>query len=167
MSSDSVPPWSPGSGWRRDTESAPHSDMRVSDAERHEIADALSTHYSEGRLDQTEFDERMGRAMAAKTRGDLAGLLRDLPPLRSAAPAGSDLAASHPTRGSRRVPALAVVALFLLWTSSWAWGPWGGGAWGWRPHPPVFVIALLVAMVVRRSRLGWRGRRHLGRGIWP
>jgi hypothetical protein len=53
--------------------------MRVSDAERQAVADRLAEHYSEGRLDQAEFDERVGRAMSAKTRADLNGLFDDLP----------------------------------------------------------------------------------------
>ena len=53
--------------------------LRVSDAERNTVAEQLATHYSDGRLDQAEFDERVSRAMAAKTRGDLDGLLDDLP----------------------------------------------------------------------------------------
>jgi hypothetical protein len=59
----------------------PYSDqnMRVSDAERQSVTDRLAEHFADGRLDQAEFDERVGRAMAAKTRADLAGLLDDLP----------------------------------------------------------------------------------------
>ena len=53
--------------------------LRVSDAERTAVAERLATHYSDGRLDQAEFDERVGQAMAAKTRGDLDGLFDDLP----------------------------------------------------------------------------------------
>ena len=53
--------------------------LRVSDAERSAVAERLATHYSDGRLDQAEFDDRVGRAMAAKTRGDLDGLFDDLP----------------------------------------------------------------------------------------
>src|SRR5579862_1832815 len=55
--------------------------LRVSDAERTAVADQLSAHFAAGRLDQAEFDERMSRAMAAKTRGELPPLLADLPPL--------------------------------------------------------------------------------------
>jgi Domain of unknown function (DUF1707) len=54
-------------------------DMRVSDADRAEVADRLAKHYSDGRLDQAEFDDRLDRAMRAKTRSDLKGLLADLP----------------------------------------------------------------------------------------
>ncbi|HEX6522387.1 MAG TPA: DUF1707 domain-containing protein [Streptosporangiaceae bacterium] len=53
--------------------------MRVSDAERQAVADRLGEHYSQGRLDQAEFDERVGRAMGAKTRADFDGLFDDLP----------------------------------------------------------------------------------------
>jgi hypothetical protein len=53
--------------------------MRVSDAERSAVTDALARHYADGRLDQAEFDERVGRAMKARTRGDFRGLLDDLP----------------------------------------------------------------------------------------
>lgn len=54
-------------------------DLRVSDAERSEVADRLAEHYSAGRLDQSEFNERVEQAMQAKTRSDLAGLFDDLP----------------------------------------------------------------------------------------
>lgn len=53
--------------------------MRVSDAERQAVADRLGEHYSQGRLDQAEFDERIARAMGAKTRADFDGLFDDLP----------------------------------------------------------------------------------------
>jgi Domain of unknown function (DUF1707) len=54
-------------------------ELRVSDAERTDVADRLSKHYGDGRLDQAEFNERLDRAMSATTRSDLSGLLADLP----------------------------------------------------------------------------------------
>jgi Domain of unknown function (DUF1707) len=57
----------------------PGADMRVGDAERAEIADRLAKHFSDGRLDEAEFNERLDRAMRAKTMADLSGLLSDLP----------------------------------------------------------------------------------------
>src|SRR5580693_3885069 len=53
--------------------------VRVSDAERTEVADRLAAHFGEGRLNQAEFDERVAQALNAKTRGDLSGLFDDLP----------------------------------------------------------------------------------------
>ena len=67
---------------------APPSDqhMRIGDAERRAAADRLGEHFADGRLDQAEFDERISRAMSAKTRADLTGLFTDLP--ETGAPAG-------------------------------------------------------------------------------
>lgn len=53
--------------------------MLISDAERAEVADRLSRHYGDGRLDQAEFNARLDRAMSAKTQQDLGGLFADLP----------------------------------------------------------------------------------------
>jgi hypothetical protein len=57
----------------------PAADMRVGDAERAEIADRLARHFSDGRLDEAEFSDRLDRAMRAKTMAELSGLLSDLP----------------------------------------------------------------------------------------
>jgi hypothetical protein len=78
MSAPGSAPWMPGSGsrWRA---SAANPDLRVSDAERAEVADRLSKHYADGRLGQAEFDERLDQAMNATTQSDLSGLLADLP----------------------------------------------------------------------------------------
>ncbi len=57
--------------------------MRVSDAERQVVVDRLAEHFADGRLDHAEFDERVGRAMSAKTRADLTGLFADLPEPRA------------------------------------------------------------------------------------
>ena len=51
----------------------------ASDAERDQAAARLQAAFAEGRLNDTEFDERMRAALTARTRGDLAGVLVDLP----------------------------------------------------------------------------------------
>jgi len=104
MSPQSGPPW-PGSpsSWtagNRRRFGHPNPDLRVSDAERADVADRLSKHYGDGRLDQAEFNERMERAMNAKTQGDFAGLFTDLPDLSesdasSAAPVSYQPPSSH------------------------------------------------------------------------
>jgi hypothetical protein len=53
--------------------------MRISDAERAEVSDRLSQHFSDGRLDEAEFGKRLDQAMHAVTQSDLAGLFDDLP----------------------------------------------------------------------------------------
>jgi hypothetical protein len=70
----SPPPWLLATR-RRNSYTA----MRISDAERAEVADLLSRHYGDGRLDQAEFNQRLDQAMRAKTYADLGGLFADLP----------------------------------------------------------------------------------------
>ena len=53
--------------------------MRPSDDARQRAADALRTHYAEGRLDETELERRVELAYAARTRADLKALFGDLP----------------------------------------------------------------------------------------
>ncbi|WP_248294751.1 DUF1707 domain-containing protein [Actinoplanes sp. TBRC 11911] len=55
------------------------SEMRAGDADRQRVAERLRAALEEGRLDLQEYDERVQRAYAAKTYGDLDGLLTDLP----------------------------------------------------------------------------------------
>ena len=82
MESQCGPPRMTWYGAPRRTSSSDPS-MRVSDAERAEMADTLSKHYADGRLDDAEFKVRLDRAMGAKTRADLNGLLTDLPPVHA------------------------------------------------------------------------------------
>ena len=53
--------------------------MLPSDHARQRAADALRTHYAEGRLDEAELERRVELAYAARTRADLKALFRDLP----------------------------------------------------------------------------------------
>jgi Domain of unknown function (DUF1707) len=54
-------------------------EMRAADADRQAVAERLTGALEEGRLDLHEYDERLQRAYAAKTYGELKGLLSDLP----------------------------------------------------------------------------------------
>lgn len=53
--------------------------VRCSDADRMAAVQALDTHAAEGRLDPDEVAQRTNAALAAKTYGELAVLLSDLP----------------------------------------------------------------------------------------
>lgn len=53
--------------------------LRASDADRERAAQALRHHCSVGRLTVDELEERMAAAYAARTLGELAALLEDLP----------------------------------------------------------------------------------------
>ncbi|GLZ14306.1 hypothetical protein Acsp04_45410 [Actinomadura sp. NBRC 104425] len=87
-------------------------DLRVSDAEREQVVARLQDAYAEGRLEHAEFDMRMHLAMTAKTRSDLATVMRDLTP-----GPGLPEAEGEPTGEERVVAALAhftgVLTLFV------------------------------------------------------
>ena len=59
--------------------SPPNDEVRASDADREETVRQLQRGLSEGRLTVDEFDDRVRAAYAARTLGDLAELIRDLP----------------------------------------------------------------------------------------
>lgn len=118
-------------------------DLRVSDAERTAVADALSHHYADGRLDRVELDERLDRAMSAKTRADLAGLFEGLPgpadPLVTAIPSTSGTRAAAVAAGRGAVPAR---------------GPHRGR----RPALTVLLVLLVLAgvgQVLAQVHVGW------------
>ena len=57
----------------------PEPHLRAADADRAAVAAALGQHMSAGRLTLEEYDERLTRAYAAKTYGELDQLTQDLP----------------------------------------------------------------------------------------
>jgi uncharacterized membrane protein len=61
--------------------------MRAATADRERAVDVLKAGFTEGRLTQDEYNDRMGRAYAARTYGELTALTADLP--AGAMPAGA------------------------------------------------------------------------------
>ena len=131
--------------------------IRVSDAERSAVAEQLGAHYADGRLDQAEFDERISQTMAAKTRGDLAGLFDDLPDLGPAGapgsagpggPGGSAVPYPRRRRGGIFRPLILLAIVIVLASTSWhAMNTWSFFAVPWFP---IAVIALIAVIAVRR-----------------
>jgi Flp pilus assembly protein TadB len=118
--------------------------MRISNTERNEIADILSKHFAEGRLDSDEFEERVGKVMNAKTRGDLAGLLDDLPRL-----------GPPPREPRRRRPIgywILVLVLALFVASALAIPP--------HVHVPWLLIGIVALVLWRKTRHRNRWHRH-------
>jgi hypothetical protein len=125
------------------------SRIRIGDAERTQVAEALGKHFADGRLDKPEFDERMEKAMSAKTEADLAGLLADLPRLGDQPGPVPEVAARPPVmRRTARFVVLALVTLVLLRSLFW---------WPWHIAAPVLVwpLVILGAVALLRGR-----RRH-------
>ncbi len=146
MPSPYSPPWNWGPAGRRRFGENPN--LRVSDADRTQVADRLSKHYADGRLDQAEFNERVEKAMSAKTQADLNGLLDDLP----ADPPLPEAARPRPPR--RRHPILLIIALIILASVAWhlLWHPF----FFFLPLP--WLVIALVAFLLLRRRGSWRYR---------
>lgn len=127
------------------------ADLRVSDAERDAVADELARHLQDGRLDAAEFDERVGRAVTARTQGDLDGLLTDLPPRPAEQPPAR-------RRGGWPLP-LAPVMLFVIFIAVAGAAGHDGHAPDGRPGPWAFWWLLwLVPIAIFTARRWLRGR---------
>lgn len=61
-------------------------ELRISDADRHKVAELLRQAAGEGRIDLDELDERLEATYQAKTYGDLVPITADLPAAGGAAP---------------------------------------------------------------------------------
>jgi len=115
--------------------------LRISDAERNEVADRLSRHFADGRLDESEFTERLESAMSAKTQGELSGLFDDLPSLEPPSP---------PSRRRRLVPILLTTTLLTV-----AFLALAAGSVRHVGHVPWLLLGVVVFFLWARA-----GRRH-------
>lgn len=142
---------------------------RIGDTERDRAVDALQVHMAEGRLDREEFDDRLSRALAARTAADLQPLFLDLPEPRpetglATTPAYAPPPWSQGTSAASAVPAVpvdagvpatrarplgATLAVTLVWPAAvlfclaTSWQNW----WVW-------IVAAMVAAVVNKT---WPG----------
>ena len=122
--------------------------IRVSDAERTEVADRLAAHYGDGRLNQAEFDERVAQAMSAKTRGELRGLFDDLPepgpPGTPMTPVQGQRSPAHP--GRPYVHPFFLVLLVIVITAA---GTGGEAVFGNVPGLKTWLtVGIITAVVV-------------------
>jgi len=151
------PPWGRGSSGRRASQANPN--MRVSHAERTDVADRLSKHYGDGRLDEEEFNERLDRAMKAKTQSDLDGLFDDLPEPQAARPVARPNPQPRPPgpRQFPRIAFLALVVILAIMVGQWLAHPFVfpfAGFWPIGFHIPWLLIGIAVFVWWRFVR--WR-----------
>ena len=158
---------------------------RASDADRDRTAAALREHLAAGRLTQDEFNERLDKALVAKTLGELDDLIADLPLIDLGQLADAQLhpAADNPPL-AWRCNAGPVEAGRGRFSPAWraAWGSWlaiglcalaiwlvsgaSGGPWFLWVALPLGALMLgrwimgAPARSERRSARPRRGRRH-------
>jgi hypothetical protein len=125
--------------------------MRASDADRDAVLSDLSEHFQAGRLTAEEFDERAGRALAARTWGELKDLLRDLPTTlpgpRVPLAAASSAAGPERSYGRRAPVPVAVlagigIAVAVSVAIAHSWG---------------LLWLVLVGLFIARRRIGCAG----------
>jgi hypothetical protein len=149
-------------------------EMRVSDAEREATAAELREHYASGRLTLDELNERIDKALAAKTRGDLDALMRDLP---SARPGGTQFTGAWPGgtgsrpggtgpgwTGTGRQAGRAIGATAVMFVAMSVLLLFGAlDVFGLGPSRPIGVVLLLAGLALLR-RLIFRRRLRVRSG---
>jgi hypothetical protein len=129
--------------------------LRVSDAERDAVVTELGQHFQDGRLDQGEFDQRVGSALAARTRSDLDALVIDLPRPFAGGPPTVPGARSPWPRALAVVPLVAIAA-FIAAAAHAGWDHRWSGGW---PFAPFGFLWLIVPILIIRARTAG-GRRQ-------
>ena len=127
---------------------------RVGDADRNRIADLLKEANAAGYLTLEETDERLGTALAARTRGELDRLVADLPPEWRASQERGQRSAGPPPRQRSALPAEAawLVPLVIVITGVILLAVLTRGFWFF-PWPLLWIFFFAFG---RRGRAGWR-----------
>jgi hypothetical protein len=115
-------------------------EMRAADADRQQVAERLRAALDEGRLDLSEYDDRLQQTYSAKTYGELERLTTDLPVGVIATPVGPRVTDNVTRRWlvhtwDEYVSVVAIcVAIWLISSldGNWEyfWPMWVAGPWG-------------------------------------
>jgi hypothetical protein len=126
--------------------------LRVSNDEREAVAAILRREHVAGRLDNDEFDERLGRCLAARTYAQLDELIADFPVAEAERRLTRQVARRRPPWPLVLLPLIALAIVFSHGRAAWlvvpfffwfvvrpfAWGyGWRAPAWrgaGWRGY---------------------------------
>ena len=116
----------------------PEPHLRAADADRTAVAAQLGDQMSAGRLTVAEYDERLARAYAARTYGELEALTADLPrpAAQPQAPAPAALPGVHGASAC-----------------GWSGGPSREAAWRNWAVTAVIVLTVWVATVISSGEL--------------
>ena len=121
--------------------------LRVSDAEREQVAVRLRDAAAQGRLTLAEADERQALAYAARTRDDLTPLTADLPHPPPAPEPTRHRGVTNDARPWLILHGAVVVLLAVLMVIAWALGP---ARWFW-PAWPLFWLTISLVVHHRRA----------------
>jgi len=133
---------------------------RIGDAEREQAIGYLQEHMAQGRLDRTEFDERLTRAFAARTAADLQPLFQDLPdprpgtglapvgppPWPAAVPTGAHAVHAPSAEPREHMPRGVTIALAAVWPAAILLSVATSFRFWW-----IWVVAAMVTYFLRQA----------------
>ena len=153
----------------------PEAHLRAADSDRAAVAAVLGRHMADGRLTVDEYDERLSRAYAARTYGELDALTADLPsthrppavqpvahggpdPMRACGPMSGPWHGHGSTGAAWRSWLRTALIVVTIWAVAsiastsllYFWPIWVIGPWG----------AVLLSQTLGGGRVDHRGRRH-------
>ena len=157
--------------WREfahDPRSPEFAPMRASDADRDIELRTLADAYAEGRLDPVEYDERADVVTAAKTLGELPGVLDDLVPMTGPVPYGAaldtrsveELAVAKWEKSRRDAFMGFLIPTLICWV---VWGLTNFGGFPWPVFPMIGTAIPLLGTVVQRKDIIESNKRRIVR----
>lgn len=130
------------------TKDYPSGGLRVSDADRDRAIAELSEHFQAGRLAVEELEDRTGRALQARTAGELAGLFTDLPRRQAAATGAAPAPARAGSFRAARAPTAPIAIIAVVVLASILSG-----------HPGLIALVPVLVFLIVRRLVGGRRRR--------
>ncbi|HEU5035471.1 MAG TPA: DUF1707 domain-containing protein [Nocardioides sp.] len=121
------------------------SRLRISDADRHRVAEVLRRAAGEGRLEIAELDERLEATYAARTYADLVPITHDLPEPGLAPPAPAPQATPPPEQQPTTQRHVAILGGFDR-----------AGAWVVPPRLSIFAVLGGAELDLREARFAAR-----------
>jgi Domain of unknown function (DUF1707) len=110
------------------------NEVRASDAERDSAALVLREHFVQGRLTLDELKGRLDTVLTARTRGQLDGVLADLPTAKQKQPVPAPKPAV-PAVSDRYIAVTILILVMVAWLLATAWFSQRGYGY---PHPPPY-----------------------------
>lgn len=118
-------------------------ELRVGDQDRDVALSVINDAFGEGRLDQFEHDQRMRRALQARTLGEVAPLVDDI--VVGVAPAGRPVSARRRVQEGALRAWCGVALLFnVIWLATWLFS--ANGPYYYWPIWPMIGTAIPAAI---------------------
>jgi len=114
------------------------------------VVSTLQAAFVQGRLAKDEFDARVGQALAARTRAELAVITADIPD--GVRPAERPYPPALGVRSGVCVTASAAVLAAVLWAAAWSAGSAAAGAAALALTGVVILTVFAAGYQVRESR---------------